>query len=361
MKFKQLIHVTVLSVLVWASAAAQEPVPGGSPVPTPTLKIGAAAAPAPALASTPTPIPTPAPAEPASSDSIILPGDTLEITVARRAEFDWHGQMDSDGSLQSLPYVDTAIRAVCRTEAAVARDLAAAYAKYIVDPVVAVRVVDHNGRAPAIVLGAVRTPQRFLMQRSVRINELVGLAGGITDRASGDIQLYRTDTRVCRAEAGGESHLVADEGPAIRVIKIRDLIGGDPQANPVVGGGDIVTVLESEPVYVTGGVRAPQGVGFHDEMTLSRAIALAGGLSEDARGGEIKIYRREPAAGQSGLIDADLGAILSGKKPDVALRPYDIITVPQGGRGAPPRPSSDLLDAVTRSDQTATLPLRIVN
>lgn len=356
MKFKQLIQVLALMVLASASAAAQEPAPSPTPVPTPAVEATQTAT------ATPTPDPTPTPSEAVPSGMIILPGDTLEITVARRPEFDWRGPTDSDGSLQSLPYVDLAIRAVCRTETAVARDLAAAYQKYIINPVVTVRVVDHNGRAPAILLGAVRTPQRFLMQRAVRINELIALSGGITDRASGDIQLYRPDARVCRADsAGGESSLAAENGPPVRVIKIRDLIGGDPGANPVVGAGDIVTVLESEPVYVTGGVRAPQSVGFHDEMTLSRAIALAGGLSDDARGGEIKIYRREPAAGQSGSIDADLGAILSGKKPDVALRPYDIITVPQGGRGAPPRPANDLLDAMTRSDRTAALPLRVVN
>ena len=355
MKFKQMIRVSALLMVTAASVLAQESAPSPTPVPTPMIETGPPTAATPALA------PTPALPDTVPPATVILPGDTLEITIARRAEFDWRGQADSSGSLQSLPYVDTAIRAVCRTEEAVARDLAAAYAKYIKDPAVTVRVVDHSGRAPAIVLGAVRTPQRFLMQRAVRINELVALSGGITDRASGDIQLYRTDNRVCRAEASGESRLIADEGPPIRVIKIRDLIGGDPNYNPVVGAGDIVTVLESEPVYVTGGVRAPQGVGFHDEMTLSRAISLAGGLSDDARGGEIKIYRREPAAGQPALIEADLGAILNGRKPDVALRPYDIITVPQGGRGAAPRPTSDLLDAMTRNDQTATLPLRIVN
>ncbi|MEO6392610.1 MAG: SLBB domain-containing protein [Pyrinomonadaceae bacterium] len=356
MKFKHLIQVLMLLGLASASAAAQEPAPSPTPVPTPAVQATQTST------AIPTPDPAPTPSETIQSGMIILPGDTLEITVARRAEFDWRGPMDSGGSLQSLPYVDTAIRAVCRTEEAVARDLAAAYAKYIVNPVVTVRVVDHNGRAPAIVLGAVRTPQRFLMQRAVRINELIALSGGITDRASGDIQLYRSDLRVCRADgAGGESRLVADDGTPVHVIKIRELIGGDPNANPIVGAGDIVTVLESEPIYVTGGVRAPQSVGFHDEMTLSRALALAGGLSDDARGSEIKIYRRELAAGRSGLIEADLGAILSGKKPDVVLRPYDIITVPQSGRGAAPRPSSELLDAISRSDQTATLPLRIVN
>jgi polysaccharide export outer membrane protein len=247
----------------------------------------------------------------------------------------------------------------------VAKDLTAAYAKYIVNPVVAVHIVDHDGRAPALVLGAVRTGTRFLLQRPARLNELIALTGGVTDRASGDVQLYRTDNSFCRppAEAGGEADFAVDTGsPTIRVIKIRDLIGGDVNANPVLRGGDIVTVLESEPVYVTGGVKAPQGIGYHDDMTLSRAIAMAGGLSEDARGGEIRIYRREPKPGEPGMIEADLNAIKNNKKPDVPLRPYDIITVPQGGRGAAPRPDpAELLDALTHNEPERTLPLRVID
>jgi polysaccharide export outer membrane protein len=301
----------------------------------------------------------------ATASPLVMPGDSLEIAVNRRPEFDWKGSIDGTGQLASLPYVDKPVPVVCRTEAAIAKDLAAAYSKYIVNPVVTVRVVDHNGRSPAVMLGAVRTAQRFLLQRPVRLNELIGLAGGVTDRASGEIQLYRTDPMICRPASaeGGEATYVVDDGTAaIRVIKIRDLIGGDPSANPVIRAGDIVTMLESQPVYVTGGVNAPQGVGFHDDLTLSRAVAMAGGLSPDARGGEIRIYRQDPKAGEPGSIDADLDAIRNHKKPDIALRPYDIVAVPQGGRGAAPRPSpNDVLDALTHNESPATLPLRVVN
>lgn len=267
--------------------------------------------------------------------------------------------------LPSIPYVETPIRAVCRTESAVAKDLAAAFTKYLINPVVAVHVVDHSGRAPSLVLGAVKTASRFLLERPARLHELLALTGGITDRASGDVQIYRTDNSVCQAgaEAGAEAFLTQDTAtPAIRVIKLRDLLAGNVEANPVIRSGDVVTVLESEPVYVTGGVNAPQGIGFHEEMTLSRAIAMAGGLSEDARGGDIRIYRRNPQPGESGSIEADLNAIKNKRKPDVPLRPFDIITVPQGGRGAAPRPDpSELLDAMTHNEPERSLPLRVVD
>jgi polysaccharide export outer membrane protein len=346
--------VLLLAVLALGAngIAAQEtgpaaPLTAPPPVPQPTSSAVAATDPVP------------------PSAALILPGDTLEITVARRSEFDWRGSPDGSGMLISLPFVDAPVRAVCRTEAAVANDLAAAYTKYLVGPVVAVHVVDHSGRAPALVLGAVRTAHRFLLQRPARLNELLALTGGITDRASGDVQIYRTDNSICQpaADAGAEAVLAQDSAtPPIRVIKIRDLLAGNPDANPIVRSGDIITVLESEPVYVTGGVNAPQGIGFHDDMTLSRAIALAGGLSENARGGEIHIYRRNPKPGEPGSIDADLNAIKNNKKPDVLLRPFDIVTVPQGGRGAPPRPDpGELLDALTHNEPERTLPLRVID
>ncbi len=342
------VRIALVSVVLAFGAVtitAQETGPTASPQTQPP--------PVPAVESTPQPV------------VLILPGDTLEITVARRSEFDWRGAPDSSGMLPSIPFVEVPIRAVCRTEAAVAKDLAAAFTKYLISPEVTVHVVDHSGRAPALVLGAVRTGHRFLLQRPARLNELLALTGGITDRASGDIQIYRTDNSICQtsADVGAEAVLTQDTAAsAIRVIKIRDLIGGNAEANPFVRSGDIVTVLESEPVYITGGVNAPQGVGFHDGLTLSRAIAMAGGLSEDARGGSIRIYRRTPAPGESGSIEADLNAIKNKRKPDVPLRPFDIITVPQGGRGASPRPDpGELLDALTHNEPERTLPLRVID
>ncbi len=61
-------------------------------------------------------------------------------------------------------------------------------------------------------------------------------------------------------------------------IKIADLIKREPTHNPLILSGDIITVLEAEPIYVIGGVANPKQINAHSQITVSRAIAAAGAL-----------------------------------------------------------------------------------
>jgi protein involved in polysaccharide export with SLBB domain len=63
-----------------------------------------------------------------------------------------------------------------------------------------------------------------------------------------------------------------------------------------------------------------------DGATLLKAVALAGGLNERASKGGIQI-KRSAGDGSETVIKADLGDILSGKKPDVLLREGDVVVV----------------------------------
>ena len=73
-------------------------------------------------------------------------------------------QVDSDGNLSSLPFLETPIKAKCRSDKEVQKDIAAAYAKFINNPQVSVRISERNSRQPATVFGAVRQPTRVEMK-----------------------------------------------------------------------------------------------------------------------------------------------------------------------------------------------------
>jgi polysaccharide export outer membrane protein len=304
-------------------------------------------------------------AQKATSASVYLigAGDTLDVNVARRPELSWRGQVGSDGDLPALLYLEKPIRALCRTEEEVAKEIAEAYSKLIRNPEVTVRVMERSTR-PAIMFGAVRTPQRFQLQRDVRLNELLFISGGITDRTSGDIQIFSPEPVAClQPGANGES--AEESAPTkspIKVVKILDLMAGKEDANPLIRPGDIVTVMMAEPVYLTGGVVSPQGINFREQLTLSRAIATVGGLSDGARAGEIRIYRRKANATEQEIIKADYNAIRKKQQPDVPLKAYDIIEVPQSS-GSPARRTwqSAAQEIISDEKQAGALPLRVIN
>ena len=135
---------------------------------------------------------------------LLGPGDVVEIRVFGQPDLSSTAQVDGDGNLSSLPFLETPISAKCRTEKHVQRDIAQAYSKFINNPQVSVRISERNSRQPATVFGAVRQPTRVEMKRKVRLNELMAVSGGFTERAAGTIQILHTEPLMC-PEPGEEA------------------------------------------------------------------------------------------------------------------------------------------------------------
>jgi polysaccharide export outer membrane protein len=164
--------------------------------------------------------PPPAPQGPSSLDvqgikSYLLgPGDVLDVRVFGQPELSSSVQVDSDGNLSSLPFLEKPIVAKCRSDKEVQKDIAIAYSKFINNPQVSVRISERNSRQPATVFGAVRQPTRVEMKRKVRLNELMAVSGGFTERASGTIQILHTEPLMC-PEAGEEQLAAPIDGTRI--------------------------------------------------------------------------------------------------------------------------------------------------
>ena len=300
------------------------------------------------------------PSSPSSLDTqgiksyVLGPGDVIEVRVFGQPDLSATAQVDSDGNLSSLPFLETPIVAKCRTEKAVQKDIAVAYAKFINNPQVSVRITERNSRPPATVFGAVRQPTRVEMKRKVRLNELMSVSGGFTERASGTIQILHTEPVMC-PEPGHEEEALPIDGTKIplQIVKIGDLRLGKPEANPVIRPGDYVLVTEAEPIYITGSVVSPSGVYLRDQLTLSRAIAMVGGARAEAKTSEVRIYRQQAGSLEQELITVDYAAIKKNQKPDVLLMAYDVIEVPEAGAFSSQRIGTTLLGALTGSVTSA--------
>jgi len=263
---------------------------------------------------------------------VLGPGDTLDIRVFGQPDLNWTGEVDDEGNLSSLPFIEKPIRAQCRTDKDIQKDVIAAYTKFLRSPQISVRITGRNSRTPAVIFGAVPAATRVQMMRRVRLNEVITSAGGYTERANGDVQILHTEPLMC-PELGDEAEpLSADDHLAasvFKVYKIADLLAGKPEANPVIRPGDIVTVMESKPVYITGNVVSPQPILLRDGYTLSRVLAMVGGPTTGAKASDVRIYRSELGSTELKVIRINFDEVKKKKREDVVLQPYDIIEVPK--------------------------------
>jgi polysaccharide export outer membrane protein len=279
---------------------------------------------------------------------LLGPGDVLDIRVFGQPDLSSTVQVDGDGNLSSLPFLETPIPAKCRSEKAVQKDISIAYSKFINNPQVSVRITERNSRQPATVFGAVRQPTRVEMKRKVRLNELMAVSGGFTERASGTIQILHTEPIMC-PEPGEEAEAAPIDGTKIplQIVKISELRTGRVEANPIIRPGDYVLVTEAEPVYITGAVISPTGIFLREQLTLSRALAMVGGTRKEAKLSDVRIYRQVPGSVNQEVIHVDVAAIKKNTKPDFVLQPFDVVEVSEAGMFSSGRIGQTLLGAVS--------------
>ncbi len=279
-------------------------------------------------------------------------GDIIDVDVVGGFEFDWRGSLSPEGFLNGLNNFGDPIYGLCRSEAAIAADIAAAYSKILREPMVVVKIIDRSNRALVLLDGAVKKPQRFQLNRTARLRELLVLSGGISDTSSGEIKIFRPNGLNCNQNT---SSVPRDNAPETVNISVKDLLTGSESANPVILSGDLITVAKADVIYVVGGVGNPKQVAARTQTTLSKVIAMAGGLSKSSET-SVTIYRREN--GETKSIAVDLKQIETGAIPDPPLKAFDIVDVPI--KGSEKRRYPPILGAspgVTRS----LPPLRIID
>jgi polysaccharide biosynthesis/export protein len=103
---------------------------------------------------------------------------------------------------------------------------------------------------------------------------------------------------------------------------------GDMSHNLKLQPGDTVVLPNAGAVYIQGEVKVPGQVKYTQGMTVTTAIAGAGGFTPLASGRRVTIVRGEGPKKQ--VLRVNVDAILSDPDTkDVPLMPNDVITVPQ--------------------------------
>jgi polysaccharide export outer membrane protein len=259
----------------------------------------------------------------------IGPGDVLEVLIYNQPQLSRPAvRVDGRGMIR-LPLLEGEIRAACKTESLLASELTNRYQEYQKYPQVDVFIKEFNSQ-PVAVLGAVRAPGRFQLQRRIRLLELLTYSGGAAQNAGRMIQIVHGAgaPQLCDSENGAPTG-ETDEGLAS--YSLGETLRGLDAANPYVSPGDIVYVPDAEQIYVVGNVPKPSAIPLQEPLTVSRAIFMAGGVLPNSVQTNIHIRRKASGSLTKTELVVDLQKINKGTAEDLVLQANDVVEVPKEG------------------------------
>lgn len=273
----------------------------------------------------------------------------MEIRIFNRPQLSREAVRVEGNGMIRMPLVDDEIQAACKSEGELAKDIAKSYLKYYRNLQVDVFIKEYHAREVALI-GAVNEQGRYQMQRRLRLLDLLTFAKGPSDKAGETINIVRgPSTELC------ENSPDPSADGAFISLRLNDTLRGEEKANPFIQAGDIVTVPEAAQVYVVGNVYSPKSLPMKEPITVTRAIAMAGGPLRDSKTDKIHIVRQNPGGGGQSEMYVNLKLIASKKAEDILLQPNDIVEVPESTGKSIVR---SLMGAVAPS--IAQLPVRVI-
>ena len=230
-------------------------------------------------------------------------GDTLRISVHQNPDLTIEARVSELGmiSYPLLGQLKVGGLAVSDVESMIASGLKER--NFVKQPVVTATLLQVRGHQ-ASVLGNVTRPGRFPLESpTLRVSDLLALAGGTTPAAS-DI-LVLTGVR--------------DGKPFRAEIELPMLFGPNGSAlNIVVRNGDTLFVDRSPMVYIYGEVQRPGSFRIERNMTVMQVLAAGGGLNLRGTERGIELRRRLDEGGR---------VVVSKPKMDDPVRDGDVIFV----------------------------------
>ncbi len=234
------------------------------------------------------------------------PGDTIRVEVLGQAEMSGSFPVGTDGAID-IPYAGR-VGVAGHTLAGAKEQIEARLRDgYVLNPQVVV-VVEQITSKLVKVTGGVVTPGEYpLTKRVVHVSDVLVRAGGLVDPATPRAELWR--------EVAGAREVVP--------VDLYLVSKGDAGADVVVLPGDSLVVPQAQLIFIDGMVQKPGSLPFRDGMTLSTAVAAAGGFTGTALRSKVKLIRGETQ------IVVNLRRVLQGLDADVALKPGDHVNVPE--------------------------------
>jgi polysaccharide export outer membrane protein len=241
------------------------------------------------------------------------PKDLLEIKVLEVPELNVDRRVSDNGTIDIPLLGDFAVGGLTASEVRGKLETMLT-AKYVNRANVSV-VVKEYANKPVSVVGAVRNSGSLNISGRWTLLQAISAAGGLTGEAGRKIYVLR------RSENGLTDTLEIDTENLFRTAS--------PMWNIPIFPADVINVPPRSQirVFCLGEVKSPGALDFtsDDRLTLLSVIARAGGLTDRASK-TIRIKHRS-AEGKDVESEVNFGRVLSGKDPDPAIEPNDVIVV----------------------------------
>jgi polysaccharide biosynthesis/export protein len=255
-----------------------------------------------------------------SANYVVGPHDVLIITSYDQPELTGKFTIETDGTF-TYPYIGrvhaggTTLRGV---EAALKKELMSQ--GFFKDPQVTVAIEQYRSQKVYLV-GEIRSPGAYSMSGTMRLVEVLALAGSTLPTASGEAVIVHASSESMVIDGKSPEAAELQNADPSRVVRVdlRELENGNVSHNVALMNGDTVFVLRAENVYVFGQVRSPGAYPLRQRnTTVLQALSLAGGTTDRGATGRIQIIR-----------------IVDGKKVELRasltdfVEPRDTIIVPE--------------------------------
>jgi polysaccharide biosynthesis/export protein len=275
--------------------------------------------------------------EASGADVPIGPGDVLRVSIPGMDEMtdpnnDVSVRVGGDGKIK-LPLIGT-VQVAGLTQDQLTDSLRERFGYYMYNPPVRLFVTEYHSREVGV-FGAVAKPGLYdITGPTETIQTMIAAAGGMSDAAAQHIQF--TPGSVVRAEGGaravslheGEDPKLNSESadlPGSLIIDLHDTQGKEYLKMPV-RAGDVIVVPVLGQVMVEGWVQKPGPYPITPHMTVSGAVAAAGGAVFAGDTTEVKVIRPGSNGGQ-GFFLVNFEDVEEGRVHDVPLQSADVVEV----------------------------------
>lgn len=231
-------------------------------------------------------------------------GDVLNINVYENKDLSTTVRVSSDGTIRVplLGEIQVEGLTVSKVSAKIERLFADGY---LVAPQVDVFISEHRSKK-AVILGQIRSPGQYELRGKITFLEFISTAGGLTADAGSTATIKRI------SDGGKEKEQI--------VISLQDLINtGDTSQNITIQDNDSIYISKAKTYYVSGEVNKPDSYKYEPDLTVIKAITMAGGFSKIAARNKVKIIR---------TINGEKN-IFENVNMDEPLLPNDVIVVPE--------------------------------
>jgi polysaccharide export outer membrane protein len=239
-----------------------------------------------------------------AQEYIIGEGDVLKINVYENEDLSTTVRVSADSTIRVPLLGEISIKNL--TVSQVSAKIENLFLDgYLVNPQVDVFISEHRSKK-AIILGQIRNPGQYELRGKITFLEFISKAGGLTVDAGSTAIIKR----------GSKSGKNQDR----IVLDLEKLIKkGDASLNISILDNDSIYISKARTYYVSGEVNKPDSYKFEADISIIKAITMAGGFSKIAAKGKVQIIR---------VLDGQK-QVFKNVKMDEPVLPNDVIVVPE--------------------------------